>query len=94
MQVTPDLRPVRADEVLHFPSGDTICLHHLDLGTYYILNEVGRLIWEMADGVLSLEQIADRLCAEFEIDKETALADCLTFVQELQEAECITFAEG
>lgn len=55
----------------------------LDAHRLHTLNEVGTRVWELADG-RSLASIADALAADFEVDRETALADATRFVAELQ----------
>ena len=49
----------------------------------YDLNSVATSIWEAADGQSRLTQIVEnRICAEFDIDRDTALADALAFVDD------------
>lgn len=49
----------------------------------YNLNPVATCIWEAADGQSRLTQIVDgRVCAEFDIDRDTALNDALRFVDD------------
>jgi len=47
------------------------------------LNEVGRRIWELADGSRSVEQIAETVIAEYRIGPGTARADTCRFIDEL-----------
>jgi hypothetical protein len=50
------------------------------------LNETAALIWSAADGTTTLEEIVERhICAEFEVERETALADARQVVSELAE---------
>jgi Coenzyme PQQ synthesis protein D (PqqD) len=52
----------------------------------FTLNEVASLIWKSADGVTPLRKIVeDRVCAEFDVDPELALADAAHLVDELLE---------
>jgi len=47
----------------------------------YNLNQVATCIWEAADGQSRISEIVEkRICAGFEIDRETALADALEFL--------------
>ncbi len=39
------------------------------------LNDIGLEIWKMCDGTLSLEKITDKICDEFDVEKEVAEAD-------------------
>ena len=50
----------------------------------HTLNRVGSRTWELADGTKTIEEIATIISDEFEIEKATAQADILEFVEELQ----------
>lgn len=62
---------------------DTIIMSTLD-STVFMLNSVGTAIWNAADGATPLSQIIrDRVCAEFDVSNEQAIADANEFVDEL-----------
>ena len=49
--------------------------------TMHTLNDVGTRIWELITGERSLSEVAEILCAEFDVDKQRAEKDTLWFVQ-------------
>jgi len=50
----------------------------------FTLNEIGAAIWNAADGVTPLAAIvASRVCADYEVPMDVALADVEAFVGEL-----------
>ena|SRR5579884_1432062 len=54
--------------------------------TFFTLNEVATAIWQAADGHTPLSRIIENsVCAEFEIDPETARTDAEQFVRELSQ---------
>ena len=57
-----------------------------DLDAIYNLSEVASFIWERIDGRATLGQIVQGVCAEFEVAPETAEADTLQFIAELERA--------
>lgn len=62
---------------------DTIIMSTLD-STVFMLNSVGTAIWNAADGATPLSRIVqERVCPEFEVSDEQALADAMGFVDEL-----------
>lgn len=66
--------------------GDEMVIMSAKDSTLFTLNPVGTVIWNAADGRSTLEQIVDeRVCGEFEVEREEALADAQTFVGELAE---------
>ena len=55
-----------------------------DDSSLYVLNELGALLWEAADGRTPLREIVDSVvCAEFEVDGATGLQDAEAFLREL-----------
>jgi hypothetical protein len=54
--------------------------------TLFTLNPIGTVIWQSADGKTPLETIVDeKICAEFDVDREDAMKDAEGFVKELAE---------
>ncbi len=52
--------------------------------TFFTLNEIATLIWQAADGTTPLSRIiSDKICAEYDIDEETAIRDAERFVEAL-----------
>jgi hypothetical protein len=52
--------------------------------TLFTLNPVGTMIWQSADGKTPLHEIvANKICAEFEIEPVEALKDAESFVSDL-----------
>jgi Coenzyme PQQ synthesis protein D (PqqD) len=52
--------------------------------TFFTLNPVATAIWQAADGLSPLSEIAaDHVCTEFEADSATAYRDVERFVDEL-----------
>jgi len=56
-----------------------------DDSSLYVLNELGSMLWEAADGRTTLRQIVETVvCPEFDIDADTAVGDALDFLQQLE----------
>jgi hypothetical protein len=54
-----------------------------DMNSVYTLNETGAFIWEHIDGKRSVEEIIDELTNEYNIDKQNAESDVLTFIDNM-----------
>lgn len=61
--------------------------------TLFTLSPVGTAIWNAADGQTTLEQIAERVCEEFEVERDTAIADAREFVAQLAEHGIVLISE-
>jgi hypothetical protein len=76
----------RAADVAARQIGDEFMIMSGRDSSLFSLNETATLIWKAADGATSLEAIVDQhICPEFEIDRETALADARQVAAELAE---------
>jgi Coenzyme PQQ synthesis protein D (PqqD) len=47
------------------------------------LNDVGRRVWELADGTRSIDRIIEAVRAEYDVPADVAREDVLRFIQEL-----------
>ena len=55
-----------------------------DDSSLYVLNELGTILWEAADGRTPLREIVGRhICAEFDVDIDTGLHDAVEFLDRL-----------
>lgn len=61
-----------------------------DLASIYTLNEVGARIWELIDGGISLEQVRDKLVAEYEVMSERVEADLSEFITQLEQIGAVS----
>jgi len=55
-----------------------------DDSSLYVLNEIGTLLWEAADGITPLDEIVARvICSSFDVDAQTGLHDARQFLEDL-----------
>jgi len=59
----------------------------------FILNQVGTLIWEMADGQHSIAEMISAICVKYNVIPEVALQDTLELVNKLVERELVVVGE-
>jgi hypothetical protein len=73
---------------------DTIIMSTLD-STIFMLNSVGTVIWNAADGLMPLSKIIEeRVCVEFEVSGEQAAADAKGFVMDLVEHGVLSVSDS
>jgi len=54
-----------------------------DMNSVYTLNETGAFIWELIDGEKNVEDLIQAVISEYNINRETATADVLTFIDNM-----------
>lgn len=64
--------------------GDTVMMD-VERGEYYGLGGVGSRIWELLENPVSVQQLIQTLCAEFEVDEDSCRADLGGFLSALEE---------
>lgn len=69
-------------------------LHVSAYGDTYVLTDVSADIWSLADGNLSLAEIAAEITERYDVPPETALRDVRAFVDELVEARLLVLLGG
>jgi hypothetical protein len=69
------------NEFILVPVTDSI----VTMNKLYTMNEIGMFIWNRIDGENSVEQIAEFMTAEYDIDKNTALNDTLEFLNKIDQ---------
>lgn len=57
------------------------------------LDEVGTFIWQLVETERSLEDVVQRICAEFEVEPDRARADCVAFVEDLSRRGLLAIRE-
>ncbi len=60
-----------------------------DMDCVYTLNPMGAFIWEKLDGGVTLSDIQNAIVEEYATDPETAAADLLEFISELEAAGAV-----
>lgn len=65
--------------------GETICLN-LEAGQYVGMKEVAQTIWERLADPSGLDDLVQRVTAEYDVDRDTAATDVRSFLADLMEA--------
>jgi len=73
----------RAENVTFEVVADEAILIDIRTGTYFSLNEVGTVFWEMLDGEQTIEQHAATIAAKYEVETSMVVADLLELAHEM-----------
>ena len=74
-----------ADSFVIVPTGANI----VDFSAMITINETGAFLWECLKDDVTTEELCNKLCAEYDVDKETVLADIEEFVGTLKSKKVI-----
>ena len=74
-----------ADSFVIVPTGSNI----VDFSAMITLNETGAFLWECLKEDVTEDALCDMLCKEYDVDRETALADIRDFVDALSSRKVI-----
>ena len=55
----------------------------IESGEYFALNDVGKRVWDLCDGTQTVAQVADVICAEYDVPADTALDDSVALLENL-----------
>ncbi len=77
----PDVQPANL--------GGELAMLNIDSGEYFVINEVGKDIWECINGIRNVSQIIEELTQVYAADSEEIADDVMHFIQELEEAKVI-----
>ena len=89
LNTTPVLHTRNTAIVSRDVAGETIvvpiCRGVGDLDSVYTFNPVGRSLWRLLENGQSVEELANWVATNYEVDAKQAVADVQSYLSELQE---------
>ena len=61
-----------------------------DLDFVYTLSPVAARIWAMLDGIATVDSIGGVICAEYEVERDEAVADVAGFLADMTDVSLVT----
>jgi len=86
------VRPNTQDVAAKVLDGEAIMIN-LTLGTYYSLDRVGTVVWELIERGHSLKRVVEAVTSRFDVSPETAGADLQRLVGEMLEEGIVVQAD-
>lgn len=62
---------------------------NLNKGQYFMMNEVGSRIWQIIDNRISIKDIVNKLCCEYDVDEKTCNQTVIEFLKKLIKSDLI-----
>ena len=86
--------PIQKDEVIWRRIGDTIVVIKEDGLSSHTLNKTASYIWELCDGNLDINEIAEKLHERFDVSFKNAQTDVYNTIEELTMAGIVKKTKG
>jgi hypothetical protein len=83
--------PVPADELTVKRIGKETIILTESGEELHTLDETGTFVWSVIDGKRTVGQILDNLCAEYDVVRDRAQKDLLSFIEALEEKKIVRF---
>jgi hypothetical protein len=83
-------KPVKTKNAISRKIEDETLVLNLQTKQYHILNETAGMIWELADGDHTIEEIARHICEEFEASLDVVKEDVLHTLEGLHKLGVVT----
>lgn len=77
------LKLAPSDDAVESRVGDETVILHLGNGTYYGLDPMGTLIWEMLKAGKDQSEIRDAILSEYDVEPDVVEADMHQFLSDL-----------
>src|SRR5260370_31836616 len=84
--ISPQTTVVALSDQVSTRLDDETVLLELKKGTYYGLNSVGSLIWDLIQQPRRIEAVCSAVLEQYSVDSETCKRDVLQVIEELQAA--------
>ena len=81
--------PVIIEDVVYEYADTEVLIYNTKNQTFYQLNSLGSLIWNLIDGKTSLNKIKKKLSQQFEIEDSIVHKDLINFIMKLKKLKLI-----
>lgn len=82
----------RQDGLVTVPMDGDLVMMNISTGTYFGINPVGVMIWELLETPRTLQQICHQMMEKYAVDQETCLRDVRNFVEQMLRENIVCLA--
>lgn len=79
----------RKDGLLVSELGKEVVMMDIDNGNYIGLNETGKVIWDLIEEPVKVDDLVSRLLEKFHINKEECSTDTLAYLNKMEEQKIL-----
>ncbi len=81
---------VRSSDFVAVDMDGALVMLHIQRGSYYGLDGIGPRIWELIGNPISLDDLTDTLCLEYDIDPATCRMDVSALLDDMISAGIVS----
>ncbi|MCK4726701.1 MAG: PqqD family protein [Anaerolineales bacterium] len=79
----------RNEDLLSGLVDDEAVIMSIESGSYHVINETGRRIWELLEQPKTVAEICDILSEEFDVDRDTCQKEVLQYIEALRTRQVV-----
>jgi len=79
----------RNEDLLSGLVDDEAVIMSIESGSYHVINETGRRIWELLEQPKTVTEICDILSEEFDVDRDTCQKEVLKYIEALRTRQVV-----
>lgn len=84
MPETPnDIKLVRSPDLVSTDMDDEVVMMSIEKGEYYGIGGVGFHVWSLLQKPITINEIMNTVCPEYEVSEETCRSEIETFIDKL-----------
>ena len=82
-EISSDSKLVRSPDLVSTDMDDEIVMMSIDKGEYYGIGGVGTDVWALLQEPITIDEIVNSVCPEYEISEATCRSEIDAFINEL-----------
>ncbi|MBF0406255.1 MAG: PqqD family protein [Candidatus Riflebacteria bacterium] len=79
-----------SDELISTPVKDELVMMNVETGKYFGLNHVATTVWQNLQNEISVADLCEKVCSEFEVSPEVCRSEVMAFLETLHQKDLIS----
>jgi len=90
MAISMKSKIIRSTVPIEASVDDELVMADIDKGKYYGLNNIAAAIWQNLEKQITVEELCERLCENYDVSSEQCSAEVLSFLKKLETRNLIS----
>jgi len=80
----------KTDNILASDLGNEMVMMDTEKGNYLGLNETGKVIWDLLEKPMSVQELVQQLLNRYDIEADICMEDTIEYLHKMEEQQLIT----